>query len=64
MNIRPQIDEASRKIHEVQERAAQATREAAHAVDRDAHERPWFYAGIIAAIAVVLGFLVGRGSRR
>ncbi len=62
--MRPYIDEASKKFQVVQEKAVKAGRDAARVVDADAHKRPWFYAGIIAGLAVILGFLIGRGSRR
>ncbi len=63
-HMRPYLDEASRKLHVVQDKAIEASRDAAKAVDEDAHKRPWFYVGIIAGLSVILGFLLGRGSRR
>ena len=57
-------ERAIHAAHDARERVASASREAVERVDHEAHENPWVFVGIAAFFSALLGFLLGRSSRR
>lgn len=57
-------DRAVQAAHDARDRVTQASRYAAERVDHEAHENPWVFVGIAAFFSAMLGFLLGRSSRR
>jgi ElaB/YqjD/DUF883 family membrane-anchored ribosome-binding protein len=51
-------------LTELKGRIARQSRQAADALDSQARSNPWLFVGVAAAVAALLGFLLGRTSRR
>ena len=50
---------AKQRVRELQAEAVERSRQAAKAADEYVHENPWQSVGVAAAIAALLGFVVG-----
>jgi ElaB/YqjD/DUF883 family membrane-anchored ribosome-binding protein len=57
-------DRAVQAMHDTRDRVVRASRDAAEHVDEQAHQNPWAFVGVAAFLSVILGFLLGRSTRR
>ena len=53
------LDVARRRLQALQEEAVERSRAAAKAADEYVHENPWQSIGVVAAIAALVGFVIG-----
>lgn len=52
------------QLHQAREKVMDVSKDAAKKVDEHAHKRPWHFVGIAALFASMLGFLLGRKTKR
>lgn len=58
-NVEQSLAVARERLKELQQEAAERTRAAATRADRYVHDNPWQSLGIVAAVAAVLGVVLG-----
>ena len=59
-NLTPEIKGALREVRNASSESLTHLKDASHQIDHSAHENPWIFVGTAAAVAGVMGFVLGR----
>ena len=56
--------ETRRRLNELGENGAKASREAVKKLDDYSYKKPWVVVAVFSAFAAIIGFILGRSSKR